>query len=79
MTLPPGRAKLAANPDFTGSELMAVTIGIVEDAFIAGRISGPLVTMTFGFDRTTSPMIPGDWSNRPCSSRMSRIKVLPST
>src|SRR5688572_4358645 len=44
--LPPGRARLPANPDPTGSSSNVIIIGIVEVASLTGRVTvGPAVTM----------------------------------
>ena len=43
---PPGRARLATNPEPTGSLSNDMTMGIVEVASLAGRVAaGPAVTM----------------------------------
>ena len=48
VTLPPGRAKLAIKPPFTGSPLTAITMGILRVAFLAanGAVFPPSVMIT---------------------------------
>ena len=47
VTLPPGCARLATNPDLTGSKLPKNTIGIdVVAAFAARTLAAPTATMT---------------------------------
>jgi hypothetical protein len=55
VALPPGRAKLAAQPSATGSVDPTTTMGRVEVALIAAsRASGPAATMTSTRRRTRS-------------------------
>src|SRR6266550_1700121 len=53
--LPPGWARLATNPEPTGSLSNPMTIGIVTVACLAARVSvGPAVTMTSTLSCTSS-------------------------
>jgi hypothetical protein len=47
VTLPPGRARLATNPDFTGSATRIITTGTVEVAFFAVGWAGSKVMPKF--------------------------------
>ncbi len=80
VTFPPGRAKLATNPAFTGSiPLNAITIGTVWVAFLAALMAGGLTaTMMSTLARTRSAARPGRRPG-PSAKRRSTTRFLPST
>jgi hypothetical protein len=57
VTLPPGRARLAAKPTPTGSPDSGRTIGMTDVALLACWAAGPVVTMTSTLSRTNSAAI----------------------
>ena len=78
--LPPGRARLATNPEPTGSLSNAMTMGIVTVASLAGRVdAGPAVTMTSTLRRTSSAASSGRRSSFPSAYRHSMTMFFPST
>src|SRR6266851_5666923 len=79
VTLPPGRARLAARPLPTGSFANARTIGIVDVACFAATPAPPEVTMTSTLSRANSAAISPKRSLRPSAQRYSIATVLPST
>ena len=76
---PPGRARLDTSPSPTGSEAPAVTMGIVELAFIAILIAGPTVTMTSTLRATNSAARFGSRSSLPSAYRYSMTTFFRST
>ena len=65
--VPPGEARLATNPDLTGSPAPATTIGMVSEAALAARAScTPKGTMTSTGSWTNS--VARSWSRSVCPS-----------
>ena len=72
VTFPPGRARLATSPSFTGYALPAITIGIVDVAALAARAAGVvMVTITSAFARISSAASAGSRSGWPSAHRVS--------
>ena len=70
VTLPPGRARLAASPLSTGSATAAITIGISLVAALAARVAGvPRVTIKSTLLRTSSAASSAKRSVRPSAER----------
>ena len=79
VTIPPGRAKLAANPAATRSPPLAWTIGVPGAALDAALTARPdTVTMTAGFLFARSSASAWTRSVRPSAQRSSRMKFAPS-
>ena len=77
---PPGRARLATNPLPTGSVSNDMTMGIVEVASLAARVTvGPVVTMTSTLRRTSSAASVGRRSGFSSACRYSMTMFLPSS
>src|ERR1700686_132300 len=78
--LPPGRLKLVTKPYFSGSRLVANTIGMVEVAALAARTATgePVATITAGRSLINSTAAAG---KRPLllAERNSNLTFLPST
>ena len=75
---PPGRARLVTNPEPTGSESCAMTMGIVEVASLAARVAvGPPVTITSTLRRTSSAASAGRRSGFPSARRHSTTSFFP--
>ena len=77
---PPGRARLATNPEPTGSLSFAITMGIVAVASLAGRVAAaPAVTITSTLRCTNSAARLGRRSRSRSANRYSTRMVLSST
>ena len=80
VTLPPGRARLWAQPSRTGSLPDRVTIGIVAVALRAASRDGwPAARMTSTLRRTRSAAIAASRSGWPSAKRRSMTMFWPST
>jgi hypothetical protein len=71
VTLPPGRERLVARPNPTGSPPITKTMGMVDVATLAAIAEGapPVVTSTATGRRTRSAAKSGNRSNRPSANR----------
>jgi len=71
VTLPPGRERLVARPNPTGSPPITKTMGMVDVAALAAIAEGapPVVTSTATDRRTRSAANSGNRSNRPSANR----------
>jgi hypothetical protein len=79
VTLPPGRARLAMSPPWTGLPVVTITMGIVEVAFLAAEAPGlDPVTITSTFARTSSSASWGRRSRLPSAKRSSNATFWPS-
>ena len=81
VALPPGRARLATRPSWTGSSATAKTMGIVVVAALAAKAEGvpPVTAMTATCRRTNSAAIAGSRSYWPSAQRYSIATFSPST
>src|SRR5262245_48514601 len=75
VTLPPGRLKLATRPDFTGSLLVMIRIGIVDVVLLAANapISPPPARITWARRCTRSAAKVGSWRYSPRAHRYSIV------
>ena len=77
---PPGRARLATNPEPTGSLSNPMITGMVVVAFLAALVSaGPPVTISSTLRRTRSAARSGSRSKFPSAHRYSMTMFFPST
>ena len=80
VAFPPGRARLSARPDATGSPTMAMTIGIVRVSALSVLAAAvPPVTITSTLLRTSSAARSDKVSIRSCPHFHSISIVFPST
>jgi hypothetical protein len=78
--LPPGRARLAMNPERTGSPTPTMTMGMADVARRAAIVAGVVhATMTSTLLLTSSVTTLGSWSNIPCGQRTSMDRFCFST
>ena len=80
VTLPPGRARLSTRPAATGSEPLAITIGIVVVAFLTANATGVAVTTIRSTLRRTSSAASSGRRSGPLFSpnRYSMVIFFPS-